>query len=51
MLATQLNHLIASDPPAIEKNSIIKLVTYACNVVQNRRYATPSRFCQTAFSH
>lgn len=38
MLATQLNDLVHGNPPVIEKNSIIKLVTYACNIVQGRRY-------------
>lgn len=37
MLATQLNHLLTNDPPAFEKNTVVKLITYACNVVQNRR--------------
>lgn len=42
MLATQLNGLLATDPPSIEKNTVIKLNTYACNVVQNRRSVPPS---------
>lgn len=37
MLATQLNHLLTSDPPSFEKHTVVKLLTYACNVVQNRR--------------
>lgn len=41
MLATQLNHMITSDPPALEKNTIVRLIQYACNIVQNRRYVLP----------
>lgn len=37
MLATQLNHMLATNPPQLERNTVIKLNTYACNVVQNRR--------------
>ncbi|KAM0753641.1 replication factor A 1, rfa1 [Meredithblackwellia eburnea MCA 4105] len=37
MLSTSLNHLVASDPPELDKNHFIKLLTYATNVVGNRR--------------
>ncbi|BGP46042.1 Replication factor A protein 1 [Rhodotorula kratochvilovae] len=37
MLTTALNHLVAGDTPDITKNAIVKLPTYAVNVVQNRR--------------
>lgn len=37
MLTTTLNHYVAGDSPEIVKNSIVKLPTYAVNVVQNRR--------------
>jgi len=37
MLTTSLNHLVAGDTPTIGKNAVVKLQTYAVNVVQNRR--------------
>ncbi|GAA5845759.1 hypothetical protein JCM9279_006100 [Rhodotorula babjevae] len=37
MLTTGLNHLVAGDTPTIGKNAVVKLQTYAVNVVQNRR--------------
>ncbi|TNY19811.1 hypothetical protein DMC30DRAFT_417560 [Rhodotorula diobovata] len=37
MLTTGLNHLVAGDAPTIGKNAVVKLMSYAVNVVQNRR--------------
>lgn len=37
MLTTTLNDLVTGDEPAISKFTIVKLPTYAVNVVQNRR--------------
>ncbi|KAI5476412.1 replication factor A1 [Pseudohyphozyma bogoriensis] len=37
MLATTLNHLIASETPSIDKNTVIRLTSYASNMVQNRQ--------------
>ena len=35
MLATQLNHMVTSN--AIQRNGIIKLTKYLCNIVSGRR--------------
>ncbi|KAK4705716.1 replication factor A1, partial [Phenoliferia sp. Uapishka_3] len=37
MLSTQLNELVSCDPPQIDKNTVLKLLTYATNIVGNRR--------------
>ncbi|GAA5996274.1 replication factor A subunit protein RFA1 [Rhodotorula paludigena] len=37
MLTTTLNHLVAGEEPQMVRNAIVKLPTYAVNVVQNRR--------------
>ncbi|GAA6006425.1 hypothetical protein JCM11491_004952 [Sporobolomyces phaffii] len=37
MLATNQNHLVALDEHPLQKNSLIKLLTYAVNDVQSRR--------------
>ncbi|KAM0792535.1 hypothetical protein ACM66B_005204 [Microbotryomycetes sp. NB124-2] len=37
MVSTNLNHLIQTDPPQIDKNTVIKLTMYSVNAVQNRR--------------
>lgn len=49
MLAVGLNGLVNCDPPEIDKNTIIKLLTYSCNTVANRRsvplpFRSPSSF-------
>lgn len=37
MMATQLNHMLTGDTPEVQRNTIIKLTSYACNIVQGRR--------------
>lgn len=37
MLSTQLNDLVSCEPAQIDKNTILKLVTYATNIVSNSR--------------
>lgn len=37
MLATQQNHLVVGDDAVVQKNAVIKLLTYALNELQGRR--------------
>ncbi|KAK4058715.1 Replication factor A protein 1 [Microbotryomycetes sp. JL221] len=37
MAASSHNPILAQDPPLVDKNSIIRLITFSCNLVQGRR--------------